>query len=168
MTSESEDVLKALSSSTRRTIMRQISERGSATYTEIMQVLDLDPSVWKRIFLNRPIQLQLLKRFSSRQVEMRRDPIMVERGNRRNTFTFDLLQYCWDCSIFWYLYGPSMRFYKWFIWTCSSRYYQLHGRAPEISDNKAASIYYGHDVSAMETTNSLIQIIHRKCRLPFA
>jgi DNA-binding transcriptional ArsR family regulator len=45
MTTESEDVLKALSSSTRRTIMRQISERGSATYTEIMQVLDLDPSL---------------------------------------------------------------------------------------------------------------------------
>ncbi|MFW9801678.1 MAG: winged helix-turn-helix domain-containing protein [Candidatus Thorarchaeota archaeon] len=45
MTTESEDVLKALSSSTRRTIMRQISEKGSATYTEIMQVLDLDPSL---------------------------------------------------------------------------------------------------------------------------
>ncbi|MFW9890404.1 MAG: helix-turn-helix domain-containing protein [Candidatus Thorarchaeota archaeon] len=45
MTTESEDVLKALSSSTRRTIMKQISERGSATYTEIMQVLDLDPSL---------------------------------------------------------------------------------------------------------------------------
>ncbi|MHA1906101.1 MAG: winged helix-turn-helix domain-containing protein [Candidatus Thorarchaeota archaeon] len=45
MNSESENVLKALSSSTRRTIMRQISEKGSATYTEIMQVLDLDPSL---------------------------------------------------------------------------------------------------------------------------
>ncbi|MHA2462065.1 MAG: winged helix-turn-helix domain-containing protein [Candidatus Thorarchaeota archaeon] len=43
--SESENVLKALSSSTRRTIMRQISEKGSATYTEIMHVLDLDPSL---------------------------------------------------------------------------------------------------------------------------
>ncbi len=45
MTHESEDVLKALSSSTRRTIMKQISEKGSATYTEIMQVLNLDPSL---------------------------------------------------------------------------------------------------------------------------
>ncbi len=45
MNSESEDVLKALSSETRRTIMRQISEKGSATYTEIMQVLGLDPSL---------------------------------------------------------------------------------------------------------------------------
>ncbi|MHA2084851.1 MAG: DUF7347 domain-containing protein [Candidatus Thorarchaeota archaeon] len=45
MNSESENVLKALSSSTRRTIMRQISEKGSATYTEIMHVLDLDPSL---------------------------------------------------------------------------------------------------------------------------
>ena len=45
MNSESENVLKALSSSTRRTIMRQISEKGSATYTEIMQVLGLDPSL---------------------------------------------------------------------------------------------------------------------------
>jgi DNA-binding transcriptional ArsR family regulator len=40
-----EIVLKALSSSTRRTIMKKISERGSATYTEIMQVLGLDPSL---------------------------------------------------------------------------------------------------------------------------
>ena len=45
MNSESENVLKALSSSTRRTIMRQISEKGSATYTEIMHVLNLDPSL---------------------------------------------------------------------------------------------------------------------------
>ena len=45
MNSKSEDVLKALSSSTRRTIMRQISEKGSATYTEIMHVLNLDPSL---------------------------------------------------------------------------------------------------------------------------
>ncbi|MGY5853072.1 MAG: helix-turn-helix domain-containing protein [Candidatus Thorarchaeota archaeon] len=45
MTSESEHVLKALSSSTRRTIMRQISEKRSATYTEIMHVLDLDPNL---------------------------------------------------------------------------------------------------------------------------
>ena len=45
MNTESEDVLKALSSSTRRTIMRQISDKGSATYTEIMHVLGLDPSL---------------------------------------------------------------------------------------------------------------------------
>lgn len=45
MSSKSEDVLKALSSSTRRTIMRQISEKGSATYTEIMHVLNLDPNL---------------------------------------------------------------------------------------------------------------------------
>jgi DNA-binding HxlR family transcriptional regulator len=45
MRPESENVLKALSSSTRRTIMRQISEKGSATYTEIMHVLNLDPSL---------------------------------------------------------------------------------------------------------------------------
>jgi len=45
MNSKSEDVLKALSSSTRRTIMRQISVKGSATYTEIMHVLNLDPSL---------------------------------------------------------------------------------------------------------------------------
>lgn len=45
MSTENEDVLKALSSSTRRTIMKQISEKGSATYTEIMNVLGLDPSL---------------------------------------------------------------------------------------------------------------------------
>jgi DNA-binding transcriptional ArsR family regulator len=50
MNSESENVLKALSSSTRRTIMRQISEKGSATYTEIMQVLGLDPSLMSGTF----------------------------------------------------------------------------------------------------------------------
>jgi DNA-binding transcriptional ArsR family regulator len=50
MTSESENVLKALSSSTRRTIMRQISEKGSATYTEIMHVLNLDPSLMSGTF----------------------------------------------------------------------------------------------------------------------
>ncbi|MGD9397734.1 MAG: helix-turn-helix domain-containing protein [Candidatus Thorarchaeota archaeon] len=50
MTSESENVLKALSSSTRRTIMKQISEKGSATYTEIMHVLNLDPSLMSGTF----------------------------------------------------------------------------------------------------------------------
>ncbi len=50
MDSESENVLKALSSSTRRTIMKQISEKGSATYTEIMQVLGLDPSLMSGTF----------------------------------------------------------------------------------------------------------------------
>ncbi|MGY5879340.1 MAG: helix-turn-helix domain-containing protein [Candidatus Thorarchaeota archaeon] len=50
MTSESENVLKALSSSTRRTIMRQISEKGSASYTEIMQVLNLDPALMSGTF----------------------------------------------------------------------------------------------------------------------
>jgi predicted transcriptional regulator len=45
MNSKSENVLKALSSSTRRTIMRQISVKGSATYTEIMHVLNLDPTL---------------------------------------------------------------------------------------------------------------------------
>jgi DNA-binding HxlR family transcriptional regulator len=50
MTSESENVLKVLSSPTRRTIMRQISEKGSATYTEIMQVLNLDPSLMSGTF----------------------------------------------------------------------------------------------------------------------
>lgn len=50
MTSESENVLKALSSSARRTIMRQISEKGSATYTEIMHVLNLDPSLMSGTF----------------------------------------------------------------------------------------------------------------------
>lgn len=44
MNSNSESVLKALSSSTRRTIIRQISEKGAATYTEIMQVLGLEPT----------------------------------------------------------------------------------------------------------------------------
>ncbi|UCH05631.1 MAG: winged helix-turn-helix transcriptional regulator [Candidatus Thorarchaeota archaeon] len=38
-----EGVLKALSNSTRREIVNQIAEKGSATYTEIMQVLGLDP-----------------------------------------------------------------------------------------------------------------------------
>ena len=50
MTSESENVLKALSSSTRRTIMRQISEKGSASYTEIMHVLNLDPALMSGTF----------------------------------------------------------------------------------------------------------------------
>ena len=50
MNSESENVLKALSSSTRRTIMRQISEKGSASYTEIMHVLNLDPSLMSGTF----------------------------------------------------------------------------------------------------------------------
>ncbi len=50
MTSESENVLKALSSSARRTIMRQISEKGRATYTEIMHVLNLDPSLMSGTF----------------------------------------------------------------------------------------------------------------------
>ncbi len=50
MTSESENVLKVLSSPTRRTIMRQISEKGSATYTEIMHVLNLDPSLMSGTF----------------------------------------------------------------------------------------------------------------------
>jgi len=50
MTSEPENVLKALSSSARRTIMRQISEKGSATYTEIMHVLNLDPSLMSGTF----------------------------------------------------------------------------------------------------------------------
>ncbi|MHA1258524.1 MAG: winged helix-turn-helix domain-containing protein [Candidatus Heimdallarchaeaceae archaeon] len=45
MTSESENVLKALSSSKRREIMYHISEKGSATYTELMQVLGFDPSM---------------------------------------------------------------------------------------------------------------------------
>lgn len=38
-----EGVLKALSNSTRREIVSQIAQKGSATYTEIMQVLGLDP-----------------------------------------------------------------------------------------------------------------------------
>ncbi|MFW9920588.1 MAG: winged helix-turn-helix domain-containing protein, partial [Candidatus Thorarchaeota archaeon] len=50
MNSDSENVLKALSSSTRRTIMRQISDKGSATYTEIMQVLGLDPNLMSGTF----------------------------------------------------------------------------------------------------------------------
>ncbi|MBN2230710.1 MAG: helix-turn-helix transcriptional regulator [Candidatus Thorarchaeota archaeon] len=50
MNSDSENVLKALSSSTRRTIMKQISDRGSATYTEIMQVLGLDPDLMSGTF----------------------------------------------------------------------------------------------------------------------
>lgn len=50
ITSESENVLKALSSSTRRTIMKQISEKGSASYTEIMQVLNLDPTLMSGTF----------------------------------------------------------------------------------------------------------------------
>ncbi len=50
MTSESENVLKALSSSTRRTIMKQISEKGGATYTEIMHVLNLDPALMSGTF----------------------------------------------------------------------------------------------------------------------
>ncbi|MHA2143094.1 MAG: ArsR/SmtB family transcription factor [Candidatus Thorarchaeota archaeon] len=40
-----EGVLKALSNSTRREIIRLIAEKGSASYTEIMQVLGLDPSL---------------------------------------------------------------------------------------------------------------------------
>ncbi|MBD3406112.1 MAG: helix-turn-helix domain-containing protein [Candidatus Lokiarchaeota archaeon] len=43
MNADSEDVLKALSNSTRRSIMRQIARKGSATYSEIMKVLGLDP-----------------------------------------------------------------------------------------------------------------------------
>jgi DNA-binding transcriptional ArsR family regulator len=40
-----EGILKALSNSTRREIIRLISKKGSASYTEIMQVLGLDPSL---------------------------------------------------------------------------------------------------------------------------
>ncbi len=40
-----EGILKALSNSTRREIIRMISEKGSASYTEMMQVLGLDPSL---------------------------------------------------------------------------------------------------------------------------
>ncbi|MHA2432988.1 MAG: winged helix-turn-helix domain-containing protein [Candidatus Thorarchaeota archaeon] len=40
-----EGVLKALSNSTRRRIMSQIATNGSATYSQIMQVLGLDPSL---------------------------------------------------------------------------------------------------------------------------
>ncbi|MFW9965679.1 MAG: winged helix-turn-helix domain-containing protein [Candidatus Thorarchaeota archaeon] len=43
--SHDEGVLKALSNSTRRAIIRLISKKGSASYTEIMQVLGLDPSL---------------------------------------------------------------------------------------------------------------------------
>ena len=45
MSSESENVLKALSSSKRREMMKHISEKGSATYTELMQVLGFEPSM---------------------------------------------------------------------------------------------------------------------------
>ncbi|UCE09002.1 MAG: helix-turn-helix transcriptional regulator [Candidatus Thorarchaeota archaeon] len=40
-----EGVLKALANSTRREIIRQIADRGTATYSEIMQVLGLDSSL---------------------------------------------------------------------------------------------------------------------------
>lgn len=40
-----EGVLKALSNSMRREIIRLIAKKGSASYTEIMQVLGLDPSL---------------------------------------------------------------------------------------------------------------------------
>ena len=50
MNSDSENVLKALSSTTRRTIMRQISVKGSATYTEIMHILNLNPSLMSGTF----------------------------------------------------------------------------------------------------------------------
>ena len=40
-----EGVLKALSNSTRREIIRLIATKGSASYTQIMQVLGLDPSL---------------------------------------------------------------------------------------------------------------------------
>jgi DNA-binding transcriptional ArsR family regulator len=40
-----EGVLKALSNSTRREIIRLIAKKGRASYTEIMQVLGLDPSL---------------------------------------------------------------------------------------------------------------------------
>lgn len=40
-----ETVLKALSNSTRREIMKEIVARGGATYTEMMEVLGLNPSV---------------------------------------------------------------------------------------------------------------------------
>ncbi|TXT57924.1 MAG: conserved membrane protein of unknown function [Candidatus Thorarchaeota archaeon] len=43
MKSDSEDVLKALTNSTRRAIMRQIARKGSASYSEMMKVLGLDP-----------------------------------------------------------------------------------------------------------------------------
>lgn len=40
-----EGVLKALSNSTRREIIQIIAKRGSASYTQLMQVLGLDPSL---------------------------------------------------------------------------------------------------------------------------
>ena len=40
-----EGVLKALSNSTRREIIQLIATKGSASYTQIMQVLGLDPSL---------------------------------------------------------------------------------------------------------------------------
>ncbi|MFQ5832393.1 MAG: winged helix-turn-helix domain-containing protein [Candidatus Thorarchaeota archaeon] len=40
-----EGVLKALSNSTRREIIRLIAKKGSASYTQMMQVLGLDPSL---------------------------------------------------------------------------------------------------------------------------
>jgi DNA-binding transcriptional ArsR family regulator len=45
MRNESEKFLKALSSSKRREIMKHILEKGSATYTELMQILGLDSSM---------------------------------------------------------------------------------------------------------------------------
>jgi DNA-binding transcriptional ArsR family regulator len=42
-TSTGENILKALSNRTRREIVKQIAVKGSATYTEMMQVLGLDP-----------------------------------------------------------------------------------------------------------------------------
>ena len=45
MSSESENVMKALSSSKRREMMNHISEKGSATYTELMEVLGFDQSM---------------------------------------------------------------------------------------------------------------------------
>jgi DNA-binding transcriptional ArsR family regulator len=42
---EKESVLKALSNSTRREIMRQIVAKSGATYTQMMEILGLDPSL---------------------------------------------------------------------------------------------------------------------------
>lgn len=42
---EKESVLKALSNSTRREIMRQIVAKQGATYTQMMEILGLDPSL---------------------------------------------------------------------------------------------------------------------------
>jgi DNA-binding transcriptional ArsR family regulator len=42
---ERESVLKALSNSTRRVILKQIVARGGATYTELMALLGLDPDL---------------------------------------------------------------------------------------------------------------------------